>query len=74
MHSGFGNLRNDCSMSVGMRIRLHGISDALRAELTRLQALWNEGLARFGGPFLAGPRFTAVDAFFAPVASRIQHL
>jgi len=72
MHSGFGNLRNDCSMSVSMRIRLHGISDALRTELTRLQALWNEGIARFGGPFLAGPRFSAVDAFFAPVASRIQ--
>ena len=31
-----------------------------------------DGLLRFGGPFLAGDKFTAVDAFFAPVAFRIQ--
>ena len=31
-----------------------------------------EGLERFGGPYLAGAAFTAVDAFFAPVAFRIQ--
>ena len=72
MHSGFGNLRNDCSMSVGVRVRMHRMSDALKAELSRLQALWTEGLTRFGGPFLAGTRFTAVDAFYAPVATRIQ--
>ena len=72
MHSGFGSLRNDCSMSVGVRVRMHRMSDALKAELSRLQALWTEGLTRFGGPFLAGTRFTAVDAFYAPVATRIQ--
>jgi glutathione S-transferase len=72
MHSGFGNVRNDCSMSVGVRIKLHRVTDALRAELARLDALWAEGLTRFGGPFLAGAQFTAVDAFFAPVATRIQ--
>jgi glutathione S-transferase len=72
MHSGFGNLRNDCSMSVGVRIRLHRMSDALQAELARLDALWTQGLTRFGGPFLAGASFSAVDAFYAPVASRIQ--
>lgn len=72
MHSGFGNLRNDCSMSVGIRIRLHRISGALRGELARLDTLWADGIARFGGPFLAGPNFSAVDAFYAPVATRIQ--
>jgi glutathione S-transferase len=34
--------------------------------------LFEEGLARFGGPWLAGEAFTAVDAFFAPVAFRIR--
>jgi glutathione S-transferase len=34
--------------------------------------LWSDGLHRFGGPFLAGRTFTAVDAFFAPVAFRVQ--
>lgn len=72
MHSGFGTLRNECSMSVGVRIRLHRVSDGLRAELARLDELWAQGIAQFGGPFLAGARFTAADAFFAPVATRIQ--
>jgi glutathione S-transferase len=72
MHSGFGTLRNECSMSVGVRVRLHRVSDNLRAELARLDELWAQGIAQFGGPFLAGPRFTAADAFFAPVATRIQ--
>jgi glutathione S-transferase len=72
MHSGFGTLRNECSMSVGVRIRLHRVSEGLRAELARLDELWAQGIGQFGGPFLAGPRFTAADAFFAPVATRIQ--
>jgi hypothetical protein len=33
MHSGFMALRNDCSMSVGMRLKRHDISDALQAGL-----------------------------------------
>jgi glutathione S-transferase len=31
-----------------------------------------DGLNRHGGLYLGGSRFTAVDAFFAPVATRIQ--
>ncbi len=72
MHSGFAMLRNGCSMSVGVRIRLHRHSDGLLADLARLAELWSYGFDRFGGPFLAGDRFTAADAFFAPVATRIQ--
>jgi glutathione S-transferase len=72
MHSSFGTLRNECSMSVGVRIRMARLSDGLRADLARLDTLWGQGLDRFGGPFLAGSRFTAADAFFAPVATRIQ--
>ncbi len=71
MHSGFGALRSQCSMTCVMRIELNEVNAALQADLDRLQALWREGLARFGGPFLAGPTFTAVDAFFCPVAWRI---
>ena len=41
-------------------------------DIDRLDELWTDGLTRFGGPFLAGKRFTAVDAFFCPVAFRIQ--
>jgi glutathione S-transferase len=72
MHSGFGELRGRCSMSCGLRIRLKEFPAALDGDLARLGALWNDGLRRFGGPFLAGDAFTAVDAFYAPVAFRIQ--
>lgn len=72
MHSGFSALRTVCGMNVGVRVRLHEQGAALKADLDRLDELWAEGLDRFGGPFLAGSNFTAVDAFFCPVAFRIQ--
>ncbi|HET6553800.1 MAG TPA: glutathione S-transferase family protein [Dyella sp.] len=72
MHAGFASLRNQCGMSCGLRVRLHGMDEALGADVARVNELWNEGLARFGGPFLAGKSFTAVDAFYAPVIFRVQ--
>jgi glutathione S-transferase len=72
MHAGFSALRNECPMTVGMRVRLHEISPALKRDLDRVTELWSEGIDRFGGPYLAGPHFTAVDAFYAPVVYRLQ--
>jgi glutathione S-transferase len=72
MHAGFSALRSQCSMNCGVRVRLNAVSPELQRNLDRLDELWTEGLTRFGGPFLAGDTFTAVDAFFAPVAFRIQ--
>ncbi|MDF0540945.1 glutathione S-transferase family protein [Sphingobium sp. H39-3-25] len=72
MHAGFGALRNDCTMNVGVRVAPHPHSDALRKDIARIDELWSEGLDRFGGPFLAGSSFSAVDAFFAPVAFRVR--
>lgn len=72
MHSGFSTLRNDCTMNVGVRVEPHMHSPALTRDIARLTELWEEGLARFGGPFLAGRAFTAVDAFYAPVAYRVR--
>ena len=72
MHSSFSALRSKCSMSCGVRVTLHEHPDGLKRDLARVDALWREGLARFGGPFLAGAEFSAVDAFFAPVAFRVQ--
>ena len=73
MHSGFQTLRLVCSMSCGVRVRLRPEAlDSLARDLERLQALWRDGLQRFGGPFLAGGEFGAVDAFFCPVAFRVQ--
>jgi glutathione S-transferase len=72
MHSGFAELRQRCPMNCGIRVRLHEVPAALAADIARIDELWNDGLSRFGGPFLAGDSFTAVDAFFGPVAFRIQ--
>jgi glutathione S-transferase len=72
MHSGFSALRNDCTMNVGVRVKPRPMSDALTANIARIKELFEEGLSRFGGPYLAGEAFSAVDAFYAPVAYRIR--
>jgi glutathione S-transferase len=72
MHSGFQRVRSVCSMNCGIRVKLHPQSSDFYAEWQRIDELWNEGLQRFGGPYLAGSQFCAVDAFFAPVAFRVQ--
>ncbi|BFI94728.1 MAG: glutathione S-transferase family protein [Rhodanobacter sp.] len=72
MHSGFAALRSVCPMNCGVRVRVNAPGEALGKDVARVEELWSEGLARFGGPFLAGDGFTAVDAFYAPVAFRIQ--
>jgi hypothetical protein len=45
---------------------------ALARDVARLRELFEEGLDRFGGPWLAGARFTVLDAFYAPVAFRVR--
>ncbi len=72
MHSGFSALRNFCPMSCGVRIELTTYPTELRVDLDRLDKIWREGIGRFGGPFLAGDGFTGIDAFFAPIAFRLQ--
>lgn len=72
MHSGFPPLRNICPMSVGVRADLIAIPPALQADIERIGELFAQGLDRFGGPWLAGAEFSAVDAFFAPVAFRVR--
>lgn len=72
MHSGFAAIRRHCSMTCGQRVVLREVPTDVQADLDRIAALWSMGLERFGGLFLAGERFSAVDAFFAPIAFRMQ--
>lgn len=72
MHGGFAALRNDCTMNIGVRVEPRPRSAALERDIRRIHEIFERGLARFGGPWLAGPAFTALDAFFAPVAYRIR--
>ena len=72
MHGGFSALRNDCTMNVGVRVKPKPMSDGLKRDVARIFELWTQGMDSFGGPYLAGPQFTAVDAFFAPVTFRVR--
>ncbi len=72
MHGGFSALRNDCTMNVGVRVQPRPMRPALVRDVARVREIFEEGLARFGGPWLAGDAFTVLDAFFAPVAFRIR--
>jgi len=73
MHSGFGALRNDMTMCIRERLDVRPWSGALEADIARVEAIWNEGRARFGegGAFLCGA-FSLADVFYAPVAFRFQ--
>src|SRR5438876_12308414 len=75
MHSGFGALRNRCPMNIEASLPEVGARAErewpdVMADLRRIDAMWSEQLAASGGPFLFGA-FGAVDAFYAPVCSRI---
>jgi glutathione S-transferase len=78
MHSGFAAIRNSLPCNIRRRAeprvpsRISG--EDVRHELTRLEALWNDLRARFGGggPYLFGSRPTIADAFYAPVATRLR--
>ena len=60
-------------MICSARFQVRSMSANLARDLHRLDALFCEGLSRFGGSFLAGADFSAVDAFFCPVAIRVVH-
>ena len=51
---------------------LKPMSLALARNVARVREIFEQGLERFGGPWLAGAQFTAADAFYAPVAFRIR--
>ncbi|WP_394663823.1 glutathione S-transferase family protein [uncultured Sphingomonas sp.] len=72
MHGGFGALRAERTMNIGVRVEAKAPSARLERDVARLAELWGEGLSRFDGPWLAGERFSAVDAFYAPVAFRVR--
>lgn len=72
MHAGFTALRNHCPMNLRVSYTDCGAPDAVRCDIARLQYLWADAKVKTGGkgPWLCG-EYSAADAFFAPVASRI---
>ena len=76
MHSGFAALRSACPMNIEASLPEIGQlawrdKPAVRADVARLVAMWNELLAQHGGPMLFGA-FSVADAYFAPVVMRLK--
>lgn len=71
MHAGFPVLRTRCPFRL-TQTEAPEVDAPLAAELARLNELWNEGLSRFGGDFLCGAHFSVADAFYVPIAVRLQ--
>lgn len=71
MHSGFGALRGYYPMNIRRTPAARPPHADAEADVARIQAIWSEARARFGGDgdFLFGA-FSAADAFYAPVVSR----
>jgi glutathione S-transferase len=71
MHSAFQSLRSHAPMNLRASHPGKVNIDTVFKDLHRLETLWGGLLARSSGPFLFGA-FTAADAMFAPVATRIR--
>ncbi len=71
MHSSFAALRTECPMDLTATPGQIPLSEAAQGDVRRITTLWNDLLARFGGPFLAGD-WCIADAFFTPLATRFR--
>ncbi|MEY4099467.1 MAG: hypothetical protein RL300_638 [Pseudomonadota bacterium] len=76
MHSGFTGLRTFCPMNIEASLHDAGAliwrdQPVVRADVERLVAMWRQCLDEHGGPMLFGD-FSAADAFFAPVCTRLR--
>ncbi len=72
MHSGFPNLRNDCSMKILESHPIQSLRPETKIDVERVVSSFNDCLAQAqGGPFLFGA-FSIADAMYAPVVSRFR--
>lgn len=72
MHAGFSALRDACPMQLLHQYQGFEVTDSVQADLNRLETVLSVAFERFSseGPWLFG-RYSAADAFYAPVAARI---
>jgi glutathione S-transferase len=71
MHAGFAALRAECPMNIRRPVQSRALSAAAQNDVARIETMWQRARARSGGPFLFG-RFSAVDAMYAPVVTRLN--
>ena len=74
MHAGFMSLRKTMPMNLRRTYRSFTPDPETRTDIERVETLWRWARETWGGggPYLFGTRFTAADAFFAPVAARFR--
>lgn len=73
MHAGFRALRSALPMNLRRPVKAIALSPAVKADIARLETIWKMARAAHGkgGPFLFG-RFSAADAYFTPVVTRLE--
>ena len=73
MHSGFTTLRSLWPMNARARNRRTAVTAALEADIERIDEIWNDCRARFGGdgPWLFGD-YGIADAMYAPTVLRFN--
>ena len=71
MHAGFVPLRQQLPMNVARPVKRRALDESAAKDVSRIDAIWSECRAKFGGPFLFGP-FGAADAMYAPVVWRFH--
>ena len=71
MHAGFTALRSHCPMNLRASYTNCAPPDAVLADLKRLELLWKWAQGQTGSTQWLCGAYSAADAFYAPVASRI---
>ncbi len=71
MHAGFYKIRELAPMNLRKDFPNRVDIDAIKQELEQIEKLWGGFLAKSKGEFLFGD-FCAVDAMFAPMATRLK--
>jgi glutathione S-transferase len=73
MHGGFQPLRQQCPMNLGGKYQTPPMTEALSANVARIEDIWRDTRAAFGGSgsYLFGD-FCAADAMYAPVVTRLN--
>jgi len=70
MHSGFTALRSSLPMNIKGSFPGFKLWSRAQSDIDRIEAIWTECLARYGGPYLFGAKPCIADAMFAPVVTR----
>ncbi len=70
IHSGFSNLRSALPMNLRAEPRRTPIFTGAKPDIARIETIWKDCLADFGGPFLFGEKPKVADAMYAPVTRR----